>query len=588
MIVRLWFNVECRDPYFLRRIVIRIFWDNEEKPSVEVPFGDFFGCGFKYKPYVSQYLGMTSGGYVCFFPMPFERQARIEISNETLQEIYSFSYQVDYHKFEGALESDVAYFHAQWNRNIRTSYDSNYTLLNIEGKGHIVGVNLNVQSYNGKFDFLEGDEMFYVDGEKKPSIHGTGTENYFSAGGYFRNGEFAGPTQGLIYKNDSLGQMAAYRFHIQDAIPFKKNVRLTFEHGHGNQSIADYSSTVYWYQMEPHKPFQPFPIAGQRIPLRIAKPVRMLEAEKLTFKMEGLKSKVVSMSDYGPDWGGNKQFLVEGRDHASFGLDLHGLKEPLYSIDLYYTKGPDYCDADVYLDDIKAGTIHGYSPYILPDGKLTLTNSPGVTGWVPRTGSYNFRFVVTGKNPASKGFNIGLDGISLEPKRIFIPEWYFIGPFPNPHKSGFNRRGLDSVYLPEVHVDLQKEYKTANGKPIFWKYIQTPESGYVSLADKMYPNELVVAYAVTYIYCPDKRKVQLNIGTDDGGKVFLNDRQVFRYLGERIAEPDQNEIELNLVPGWNKLLLKLENNLGQFAFFARLVDVDKKLIISADMTNDRR
>ena len=104
----------------------------------------------------------------------------------------------------------------------------------------------------------------------------------------------------------------------------------------------------------------------------------------------------------------------------------------------------------------------------------------------------------------------------------------------------------------------------------------------------MYPNELVVAYAVTYIYCPDKRKVQLNIGTDDGGKVFLNDRQVFRYLGERIAEPDQNEMELNLVPGWNKLLLKLENNLGQFAFYARLVDIDKKLIISADMTNDRR
>ncbi|MCX6278598.1 MAG: DUF2961 domain-containing protein, partial [Bacteroidetes bacterium] len=94
MIVRMWFRIESRDPYFLRRIVIRIFWDNEEKPSVEAPFGDFFGCGFMYKPYISNYLGMTSGGYVCYFPMPFERQARVEISNETLQEIQGFYYEI--------------------------------------------------------------------------------------------------------------------------------------------------------------------------------------------------------------------------------------------------------------------------------------------------------------------------------------------------------------------------------------------------------------------------------------------------------------------------------------------------------------
>ncbi|MCX6267205.1 MAG: DUF2961 domain-containing protein, partial [Bacteroidetes bacterium] len=191
MIVRMWFAVDSRDPYFLRRIVIRIFWDNEPKPSVEVPIGDFFGCGFKYNQYISQYLGMTSGGYVCYFPMPFERAARIEIANETRQEIFGFFYQVDYQKFEGALESDVAYFHAQWNRSIRTNYDSNFVILNAEGKGHLVGVNLNLQSYDGGLGFLEGDEMIYIDGEKKPSIHGTGTEDYFSAGWYFNKGEFA-------------------------------------------------------------------------------------------------------------------------------------------------------------------------------------------------------------------------------------------------------------------------------------------------------------------------------------------------------------------------------------------------------------
>ena len=90
MIVRIWFAVDSRDPYFLRRVVVRMYWDDESKPSVEVPLGDFFGCGFKYKQYISQYLGMTSGGYVCYFPMPFESNARIEIANETGQEIPGF------------------------------------------------------------------------------------------------------------------------------------------------------------------------------------------------------------------------------------------------------------------------------------------------------------------------------------------------------------------------------------------------------------------------------------------------------------------------------------------------------------------
>ncbi|MEI7498867.1 MAG: glycoside hydrolase family 172 protein [Bacteroidota bacterium] len=416
MIVRMWFAIDSWDPYFLRRIVIRIYWDDEPKPSVEVPIGDFFGCGFKYKQYISQFMGMTSGGYFCYFPMPFERKARIEIANETRQEVFGFFYQVDYQKFEGALESDVAYFHAQWNRSIRTNYDSNFVILNAEGKGHLVGVNLNLQSYDGGLRFLEGDEMIYVDGEKRPSIHGTGTGDYFSAGWYFNKGEFNGQYNGLIYKNDTLGQIAAYRFYIMDPIPFKKNIKVTIEHGHGNQDIADYSSTAYWYQMESHKTFPHFPVAGQRIPLRIVKPVRMYEAEKLKFKLEGLKSKVIDMSDYGPEWGDNKQIVIEARDKSSFGLEINGLKESVYDMKLYYSTGPGYGNADIYVNNIKAGTINGYSPHILPNGKVTLT------GLKTQTGSVEIRFVVTGKDNLSKGYFIGLDGVSMEPKRVYIPE----------------------------------------------------------------------------------------------------------------------------------------------------------------------
>jgi len=575
MIVRIWFAIESRDPYFLRRIVIRIYWDNEPKPSVEVPIGDFFGSGIKYKPYFSQYLGMTSGGFVCYFPMPFERSARIEIANDTRQEVENFQYHIEYQKFEAALKSDVAYFHAQWNRSIRTNYDSNFLILKAEGRGHLVGVNLNVQSYDGRLDFLEGDEMIYVDGEKRPSIHGTGTEDFFSAGWLFREGEFAGLYNGLIYKNDTLGQIAAYRFYAIDPIPFRKNIKVTIEHGHGNQTIADYSSTAYWYQMEPHRSFPAFPIAGQRIPLRIVKPARMHEAEVLNFRLEGLKSDVVDMSDDGPEWSSNKQILIEAHNKSSFSLDINGLRESVYDMNLYYSKGPDYGNADIYVNTIKAGTISGYSPHLMPSGDVSLK------GLRTLKGSVDIRFVITGKHSLSKAYFIGLDGISMEPRRVYIPEWYIIGPFPNLRKIGANRRGIDSVYLPETNIDLLKDYHGIGAKPIRWSYVQIPVNGYLSLADQVYPNEMVVAYAVTFIHSTVSRKTSLFLGTDDGSKVFLNGQEIYRYFGERIAEPDQAEVELLIKPGWNTLLLKIENNDGAYGFYARLLDNGNKLIVSA-------
>lgn len=576
MIVRIWFAIESRDPYYLRRLVLRIFWDHEDKPSVEAPLGDFFGTGFFYKQYVSPLMGMTSGGFVCYLPMPFERSARVEIANETIHEVDGFLYQLEYQKFEAALESDVAYFHAQWKRDIRTNYDSNYTVLIAEGKGHLIGVNLNLQSYDGRFTYLEGDDMIYVDGEKRPSIRGTGTEDYFSGGWYFNQGEFAGPHSGLIYKNDSLGQIAAYRFYLTDPVPFKKNIRVTFEHGHGNQDIADYSSTAYWYQTEPHKPFQRFPGPGHRIPLRIVKPARMIEAEKLKFNLNGLPAKIMDMSGSGPDWSGDSQFVVEGRPGASFELEINGLKESKYDMEIYFTRGPEYGNAEVVVNGTKAGVINGYSPTLLPDGKLT------VKGLTTLTGSISLRFDITGKDPLSKGFSVGLDAFNMVPDRVFIPDWYVLGPFQNPHRPGFQRKGIDTVYMPEKLVDLRMPYYGAGRTPIRWKYLATPGNGCVSLAGTISPAEQVVSYAVTYIHSPVATNALLFFGSDDGIKVFCNGKELYRFLGDRVAEPDQSEVELPLQAGWNTLLLKIENNFGAYAFYARLADPKGQFTVSAD------
>lgn len=576
MICRIWITVDSRDPYYLRRIVLRMYWDDEMTPSVEVPLGDFFGNGFTYKPYISQFLGMTSGGFVCYFPMPFEEHARIEVSNETMQDIYAFYYQIDYQKFEGALDRDIGYFHALWKRDIRTDYDSNYIILNTTGQGHIVGVNLNIQSYDGSLSYLEGDEYVYVDNEKKPSIRGTGTEDYFSGGWYFNNDEFFGPYNGLMFKDDSLGRIAAYRMHIVDPIPFRKSIKFTIEHGHGNEEIADYSSTIYWYQTEPHKMFPRFPSAGQRIPLRIVKPAKIIKAEKLKFNLGGLKSFQMDMTDYGPEWAGNKQIVIEARKGSAFRLTIPYLKEVSYDLDLYYTKGSDYGNAEVYIGKELIGEITGYSPFVLPSGKISFKNIRN------KYRSLDLNILVTGKDTNAREYRIGIDGVYLEPKRTFIPDWLILGPFPNIMRGENMRLGLDSVYLPEKNVDLKMPYIGIGGKSIRWQYIKTPDNGYVSLVDHVTPNELVVTYALTYIYSDAPRQVSFFIGSDDGMKVFFNDKEVYRYPEIRVAEPDQSELTLNIKPGWNKLLLKIENNLGGYGFYARLLDPENLLHTSAN------
>ncbi|HTX89553.1 MAG TPA: glycoside hydrolase family 172 protein [Bacteroidales bacterium] len=576
IITRIWFTIDSRDPYFLRRVVIRMFWDREKSPSVEVPFGDFFGTGFAYKQYATPYLSMSSGGYTCFFPMPFEESARIDIVNETGKEIPALYYQVDYQKLDGYIPRDVAYFHAFWRRDVRTDYDSNYTILDIKGRGHVVGLNLNVQSYRKNFAFLEGDEKIFVDGETKPSIQGTGTEDYFSSGWYFNKGEYAGPYNGLILKDTSLGRIAAYRFHILDPIPFKKSIRFSIEHGHGNQEIADYSSTVYWYQIEPHQPFPPLPKAGLRIPLRTVVPNGILEAEKLSFNLGRIPSVKEDMSDWGAEWGGLKQLRVETEKNDSFSLVLNNMSESQYDIRIYFTRGPDYGNTAVYYQNKKIGEIAGFNPSIIPAGPLVL---PPLQN---QASSIRLSFRVTGKDTLSKGYATGLDALEVIPKRSYIPDWYIIGPFPNPLGSGGARLGIDSAFDPEVSVDLTAPAEGFNRKLVTWKYVKTPENGYFDLTRYFRPYEMAVGYAVTYLFSESDQEIPLWVGSDDGIKVFFNNRMVYRFLGVRIAEPDQKEILLEVKPGWNKLMLKVENNLGGFAFYARLIDKNKSLVVSAE------
>ena len=284
--------------HYLRDLVLRMYWDGETDPSVEVPFGDFFGLGHE-QPCFFQSLLVTVNpgtgavgtfGFNSYFPMPFARGARLTLTNENPLPVGVW-YHVDYEKLE-RLEGDLGRFHAQWRREnpteavgeqknvtshggINLDGKENYVILEAEGHGNVAGYFLYVdnvaagqESGNGDTWYGEGDDMIFIDGEQwPPSLHGTGSEEIFG-GGACPNTPYAGPYTGfhMIGNRDYLGKVAMYRFFVTDPVRFKQSIRVTLEHGHANNMANDYASCAFWYQSEPHAPFPPLPPASDRHP----------------------------------------------------------------------------------------------------------------------------------------------------------------------------------------------------------------------------------------------------------------------------------------------------------------------------------
>jgi len=246
----------------------------------------------------------------------------------------------------------------------------------------------------------------------------------------------------------------------------------------------------------------------------------------------------------------------------------------MYNVDIYYTKAPNYGNIDVMYQGEKVCEIKGYDKQVFPGGKISIKNLKSIDGKI------KLNFVTEEKDTKSTGYELGIDAFKIEPDRIYIPEWYVIGPFPNPRKSETERKGIDIVYPPEKEFDTAKVYYGVDSQKVKWRLMNVTKNGYLSLWNKFNPYELVVAYAQTFVYSPEDQKIDLLIGTDDGSKVFINSKQVYRFLDIRVAEPDQDRITLNLKKGWNSLLIKIENNFGGYGFYTRLLDLNNSLKVS--------
>ena len=259
-----------------RQAILRMYWDGEPTPSVEVPIGDFFGVGFGLQQdFVSLPVSESSGGYSAYWPMPFHRSARITLTNQSPSSPMVVWWNIDYVGYE-RLPQRLRHFHAQWRRENPTSAGRPYTILEASGSGHYVGTALFAQigrlNANPLFNFvfLEGDEQISIDGETTASIKGSGHEEYFNGGFYFDRGPFDALYSGVPVKDDARGRVSAYRWHVEDPIPFARSLRVQIEHGSGNAVEADYSSVAYWYQDEPHAPFPALPADAELLPVEPA------------------------------------------------------------------------------------------------------------------------------------------------------------------------------------------------------------------------------------------------------------------------------------------------------------------------------
>jgi len=433
VVSHIWVTVADNEYAWPRLVRLRVYYDGKKTPSVDVPLGDFFGVGHGYErdldslPVHNSSFGRARNSY---WPMPFRRSCKITATDEGNRPVTAFYYHVDWQK-HASIPADAAYFHAYYRQERPAVSGKNYEFLNVNGTGHYVGTVLNViQSQVGWFG--EGDDLFYVDGAKKPQIYGTGTEDYVNEAWGLRVSY--GPWSGTpVAEGERVGaRLTGYRWHVPDPIPFTKSLWAGIEHTgwtynpdgslrSGSEERPDYfSSTAFWYQKGVNEGLLEPPYGEARLPLGNA---QQIAVEDSLSEVTSEKGKASVQREV--DWGKDLLFFEAEGQGSRINVPLDIPETGRYEVVARIAQAPDYGDYYALLDgkptnlDIREAAtsevpstgpevFHNYLPelFVALDRPL---------GWLDlEKGRHMLSFVCAGRDGRSSGYNLGINDVVLE------------------------------------------------------------------------------------------------------------------------------------------------------------------------------
>lgn len=269
MITHMWFT-----GYIGHSFILRMYWDDAKKPSVEAPLSAFFGMAYdenfadvdgKYPTLNSALMLVAPGrGYNSYFEMPFYQNCRITMENRSAEE-KTLYYMIT--GWKGKIPGGAGYFHAVYRQEHPVQKGRSYVVLDgVKGKGRFIGLTFASGMNGHNTCWVEGEAKIYIDGEQYPSINYTGTEDYFCGAYAFGNDielhryqTFQGLYVGMHAIIGDTAQMynaqkrfLLYRWHVKDEIWFDSSFRMVMDNlGWTGPRYDDYTSVAYWYGQAP-------------------------------------------------------------------------------------------------------------------------------------------------------------------------------------------------------------------------------------------------------------------------------------------------------------------------------------------------
>jgi len=415
-----------------QEMLIRIFYDGNDKPGVEAPFGDFFAnCFGKRSEVISlPVIVEDADSYNTFWPVPFHKSIRIEIVNQSKDKnINLLYYNIDWIK-KKKLPKDTPYFYARYRQEYPTRPGDDYLILETEGKGHYVGTVFSVRTRSPSW-FGEGDEKIYIDGEQDPSIWGTGTEDYFLSAWGLQSGVNT-PYFGTVYFDQwgiVGGHTSAFRWHIADPLVFNNKIKVTIEHlgwispdeneerkAHSwNEREDDFATVAFWYQTGIPTFDEPVPPAEERILPSLDK-VFMASATLNSGSFESGKAEIQDNLGFYM----NGQILFKpGSGSAKITIPFIVEEKKPARLLLAVTKAPDYGIWQAYLNGIKIG-----QPMNLYDEAVREWEHHLLDFW-PDPGQYKLELRLVDRDHRSTGDLLGIESVRLRERRPRVTDFAF-------------------------------------------------------------------------------------------------------------------------------------------------------------------